>query len=194
MIWNETKWHTMKWKDVKGYEQILTEPNICKGLFTRMIGVTVLMWQRQAHATMTSIWGHFWPVYDLAWPKRSFWYVMLHNNYSIGLVEGTTSCFDLWVKLTQFWQASLSPVLMSGHAALSRSKVRSKMAFIHMHHTVQTQSKWMTFFLPVLAKHRCLNVICKPPWKGTSVNFFVWQFSIQTFHVQYQLFKTYLIN
>ena len=49
----------------------ITEPNICNGLFTRLIGVPVLMWQRQAHAKMTSIWGHFWSVYDLAWPKSS---------------------------------------------------------------------------------------------------------------------------
>ena len=127
MIWNESKWHKMKWKDVKGYEQILTEPNICKGLFTRMIGVPVLMWQRQARATMTSIWGHFWSVYDLAWPKSSndHSYMSCSIN-SIGHVEGTASCFDLWIKITQFWQSSLSPVLMSGHPALSRSKVRSK--------------------------------------------------------------------
>ena len=75
MIWHDMKckdsspkWYEMIWKDVKGYEKILTEPNICKGLFTRMIGVPFLMWQRQTHATVS---GHFSSVYDLAWPKKS---------------------------------------------------------------------------------------------------------------------------
>ena len=122
------KWYEMIWKDVKGYEKILTEPNICKGLFTRMIGVPFLMWQGQTHATVS---GHFSSVYDLAWPKSSKIILICYISsiYSVGLAEGTASCFDLWIlwiKIAQFWKSSLSPVLMSGHAALSRSKVRSK--------------------------------------------------------------------
>ena len=96
MIWNESKWHKIKWKDVKGYEQILTEPNICKRLFTRMIGVLVLMWQRQAHATMTSIWGHFWSAYDLAWPKSS----NDHSDMSCSIILHRTCWRDnilLWL-------------------------------------------------------------------------------------------------
>ena len=70
---NETKWHKMIWremiwKDVKGYEKILSESNICKGLFTRMIGVPWLMWQRQTHAKIS---GNFWSVYVPEWPKSS---------------------------------------------------------------------------------------------------------------------------
>ena len=51
-----------------------------------------------------------------------------------------------------------------------------------MHHTVPTQSKLVTFFsFRHLPGGRCLNVIYTKPWKGASVNFFVWQFNIQTF-------------
>ena len=77
------------------YEKILTEPNTCKGLFTRMIGVPVLMWQRQAHATMTSIWGHVWSVYDLAWPKSS----NDHSDMSCSMIFHRTCWTDsilLW--------------------------------------------------------------------------------------------------
>ena len=82
---------------MKGYEKILTEPNICKGLFTRMIGLPFLMWQGQTHATVS---GHFSSVYDLAWQKSSkdrsgVVYKFKFQKDSVGLVEGTASCFDL---------------------------------------------------------------------------------------------------
>ena len=78
MIWNDMKckdsspkWYEMIWKDVSKRiwkDTTVTKPNICKGLFTRMIGVPFLMWQGQTHATVS---GHFSSVYNLAWPKSS---------------------------------------------------------------------------------------------------------------------------
>ena len=55
-----------------------------------MIGVPVLIWQPQTHATIS---GHFLSVYNLEWLKSSNdRYV---PQYSVGLVAGTASCFDL---------------------------------------------------------------------------------------------------
>ena len=54
------------------------------------------------------------------------------------------------------------------------------MALIHTHHTVPTQSKLVTFF-PSGTGGWCLSFICTKPWKGASDNFFVWQFSVETF-------------
>ena len=74
---------------------MLTEPNICKGLFTRMIGAPFLMWQGQTHATAS---GHFSSVYDLAWPKSSKDHSDMLSSIifcTVGLVEGTASSFDL---------------------------------------------------------------------------------------------------
>ena len=141
------------------YEKILTEPNICKGLFTRMIGVLVLMWQRQTHATIS---GHFWSVYDLAWPKSSKDHSdmscsILFHNILQDLLKGQHLASICEYKITQFWQSRLSPFLMSGRAALSRSKVRSKSLWPSSTCTIPCQYKkhisiLVTVFLPVLAR------------------------------------------
>ena len=103
--------------------------------------------------------------------------------YSIGLVERTASCFDLWINITQFWQSSLSPVLMSGHAALSRSKVRSNSLRPSSTCTYGANTKQISDFFSFwyLAGGWCLSFRCTKPWKGAPVSFFVWQFSIETF-------------
>ena len=93
--------------------------------------------------------------------------------YSVGLVEGTASCFDLWIKVPRFWQSSLSPVLIGGHAALGRSKVRSKSCWSSFTCTIRCQRKaneWL-FSFRYLAGGWCLSFICTKPWKGASVNF-----------------------
>ena len=93
--------------------------------------------------------------------------------YSVGLVEGTASCFDLWIKITQFWKSSLSPILMSGHAALSRSKVRSKSLWPSFTCSIPCHTKRISdyFFFRYFAGGWCLSFTCTKPWKGASVNF-----------------------
>lgn len=130
---NDTKWHQMIWKDLKGYEKILLEPNIWKGLFTRMMEVLFVMWQRQTHATLS---GHVWSVYDLAWPKSPndrdsivFWF--MNKDHSILKVK-----FDGWTCST--WQM--------------QNLFHKLTAPIHVQHTVPTQSKLVIFFLPVVGR------------------------------------------
>ena len=155
------------------------------------------MWQRQTHATISGR-GHFSSVYDLAWPKSSKDRSdMLSSIYSVGLVEGTASCFDLWIKITQFWKSSLSPVLMSGHAALSRSKVRSKSLWPSSTCSKPCQHKAnyiVTFFLPVLCRRLMFELHMHKALERRIGQLFVWQLSIETFHVQCQQFKIKLIN
>ena len=127
--------------------------NICKGLFTRLIGAPVLMWQQRSHATMTSIWGHFCSVCDLAWQKSS-------NDvpsHSKGLVEGTATCFDFYEKRALNFNSELFSLPGYG---------RRPMAGRHMHETLERR----------ISHFFCLAV------------------QQRDFHVQYQFFKTYLIN
>ena len=103
--------------------------NICKGLFTRLIGAPVLMWQQRSHATMTSIWGHFCSVCDLAWQKSS-------NDvpsHSKGLVEGTASCFDFYEKRALNFNSELFPSGMwqaaHGWASYARNLGKAHQSF-----------------------------------------------------------------
>ena len=151
MTQNDMKWYEMIWKDVKGYEKILTEANICKGLFTRVIGVPFLMWQRQTHATIS---GHFWSEYDLAWPKSS-------NDHSVllcSMIFCRTCCMNkdpsvLTVKLAtglDEWTCSTWQI---------QSSFRKFTVFIR-HHTLPTQSKLVTFFsFWYVAGGWCLSLI-----------------------------------
>ena len=53
----------------------------------------------------------------------------------------------------------------------------------HPHAPYRANTKQMSDFFSFryLAGGWCLSFICTKPWKGASANFFVWQFSIETF-------------
>ena len=68
------------------------------------------------------------------------------------------------------------------------------MALIHMQQTVPTQSKLVTFFLPVLCRRLMFELHMHKALERRIGQLFVWQLSIETFHVQCQQFKIKLIN
>ena len=129
-----------------------------------MIGAPFLMWQGQTHATAS---GHFSSVYDLAWPESS-------KDHS-DMLSSIIFCRTCWRDSIFLW------FMNKDHSILP--KLVPEVYGLHPHAAYRAKKKQISDFFPFryFAGGWCLSFTCTKPWKGAAVNFFVWQFSIETF-------------
>ena len=98
--------------------------------------------------------------------KVSFWYVKFHN------ILYSRTC----------WRDSIFLWFMNkDHSILP--KLVPEVYGLHPHAAYRAKKKQISDFFSFryFAGGWCLSFTCTKPWKGAAVNFFVWQFSIETF-------------